>query len=161
MGTLDTSLFSPDLVFFDIEATDSIDFFGKLHDRLAPKGYLKDTWLDAIRTRETNYPTGLELENISVAIPHVEPENIEKPYIAVAKPVRPVAFQPMAAMVDHPVQAQLVINLGLLAHDEDQVAVLQTLMNVFMDKAACEDILAQTTGEGMVNTIVKRCNEVA
>lgn len=159
MATLDTSLFSPELVFFDTTATTSTGLFSQLREKLAPMGYLEDSWLHAITTRENNYPTGLELDNISVAIPHVEPENIAKPYIAVVKPDAPVAFEPMAAMVDHPVQAQLVINLGLKAHDEDQVAVLQKLMNVFMDANACEDILAQTTKEGMVDTLKKYCKE--
>ena len=159
MAALDTSLFSPELVFFDTTATTGTELFSQLQEKLAPLGYLEDSWLQAIITRENNYPTGLELDNISVAIPHVEPENIAKPYIAVIKPEKPVAFEPMAAMVDHPVQAQLIINLGLKAHDEDQVAVLQKLMNVFMDASACEDILAQTTGEGMVDTMVKHCRE--
>ena len=53
-------------------------------------------------------------------------------------------------MVDHPVQTQLIVNLGLVAHDEDQVAVLQSMMGIFMDGAAVADILSQTTGEGMV-----------
>lgn len=159
MASLDTSLFSPELVFFDISATSSTGFFSQLREKLAPKGYIEDSWLQAIITRETNYPTGLEMDNISIAIPHVEPENIAKPYIAVVKPEKPIPFEPMAAMVDHPVQTQLIINLGLKAHDEDQVAVLQKLMNVFMDPAACEEILSQTTGEGMVDAIVKYCKE--
>ena len=159
MAILDTSLFSPELVFFDVTATTGTELFSWLREKLAPMGYLEDSWLQAIIARENNYPTGFELDNISVAIPHVEPENIAKPYIAVVKPKKPVAFEPMAAMVDHPVQAQLIINLGLKAHDEDQVAVLQKLMNVFMDASACENILSQTTGKGMVDTIVKHCKE--
>lgn len=161
MAKLDTSLMSPDLVFFDLTAQDSTEFFSKLEKRLAPRGFIKDSWLDAIVARETAYPTGLEFEKISVAIPHVDPQHIARPYIAVVKPPTPIAFGAMAGMVDHPVQASLVINLGLIAHDEDQVAVLQALMNVFMDEDACADIMAQTTGEGMVDALTRHSNEHA
>jgi len=150
MPQVDTSLLKPELVFFNFEATDFRDFFKKLGKKLAPQGYLNDSWYDAIVRRETAYPTGLEFEKISVAIPHVEPENIAKPYIAIVRPKGPIPFEPMAGMVDHPVQTQLIVNLGLVAHDEDQVAVLQSMMGIFMDGAAVADILSQTTGEGMV-----------
>ena len=72
-----------------------------------------------------------------------------------------IDFAPMADMVDHPVHTELIINLGLLAHAEDQVAVLQALMNVFMSEEAVNDLLAQTTAEGMVASMTKWCQEYA
>ena len=102
MSAVDTSLFTPELVFFDFEAADREEFFAKLGDELKSRGYVKDTWYEAITTREKNYPTGLACEAV-------------------------------------------------------QVAVLQALMMVFMDDAAVADVLAQTTPEGMVETMVKYC----
>lgn len=151
MGEVDTSLFKPELVFFDVEAEDAERLFNELDRLLRERGYVKDTWLEAILARERSYPTGLEFEKVSVAIPHVDPEHIVKPYIAVVVPKGTVSFSPMADMVDHPVEAQLVVNLGLLAHAEGQVAVLQAMMEIFMSEDATNDILAQTTGQGMVS----------
>ena len=145
MSAVDTSLFTPELVFFDFEAADRDEFFTKLGDELKARGYIKDTWHEAITTREKNYPTGLACEAVQVAIPHTDPEHLEKPYIAVIRPKNPVDF------------AELIINLGLLAHANDQVAVLQALMMVFMDDAAVADVMSQTTPEGMVETMVKYC----
>ena len=155
MGQVDTSLFTPELVFFDVDASTSDELFETLEPELKAKGYVKDSWLDAIKAREHSYPTGLECQAISVGIPHVEPEHIVKPYIAVIRNTRPIAFAPMGGMVDHDVQAHLVLNLGLLAHAEDQVAVLQALMLVFMDDNACVDILAQTTADDLLATLKK------
>ena len=73
MSTVDTGLFTPELVFFDFEAKDRFEFFNKMSEILVEKGYVKDTWLDAILTREKNYPTGLQFEHIAVALPHVDP----------------------------------------------------------------------------------------
>ena len=156
MSAVDTSLFTPELVFFDFEAADREEFFAKLGEELKSRGYVKDTWHEAITTREKNYPTGLACEAVQVAIPHTDPEHLEKPYIAVIRPKSPVDFELMGGIGDT-VHAELVINLGLLAHANDQVAVLQALMMVFMDDAAVADVLAQTTPEGMVETMVKYC----
>lgn len=156
MSTVDTGLFTPELVFFDFEAKDRFEFFNKMSEILVEKGYVKDTWLDAILTREKNYPTGLQFEHIAVALPHVDPENLVKPYIAVIKPKEPIVFEGMAG-IGGDVPAELIVNLGLLAHAEGQVAVLQALMGVFMDEASVADITAQTTPEGMVETMRKYC----
>ena len=72
MSAIETDLLKPELVFFDFEATDRIDFFTKLGEKLKEGGYVKDSWLDAILEREKNYPTGLECTSISVALPHVD-----------------------------------------------------------------------------------------
>lgn len=158
MSAVDTSLFKSELVFFDFDATDRDDFFEKMNALLTEKGYVKDTWLNAIKTREKNYPTGLACEQVSVAIPHVDPEHIAKPYIAIVVPKKPITFQGMAGMPD--VNAGLIFNLGLLKHAEDQVAVLQALMNIFMNANAVAEIKAQTTQQGMVDTVTKWVAEV-
>ena len=157
MSQVDTSLFRPELVFFDFEATDEWDFFKKMSDTLKEKGYVRDSWHDAICAREKSFPTGLQFEKIGIAIPHVDPENIVKPYIAIIKPKAPIDFAPMADMVDHPVHTELIINLGLLAHAEDQVAVLQAMMGIFMDEEATAEIMAQDTPEGIIDAIAKCC----
>ena len=157
MSAVDTSLFKPERVFFDFDATDREDFFKKLGAELSSRGYIKDTWFDAIMEREANYPTGLGCPAINVAIPHVDPEHLAKPYIAVIKPKNPVVFEPMGGMGD-PGPAELIGNLGLLAHAEGQVFILQALMGIFMDEASCAEILAQDTPESMVETMVKFCS---
>lgn len=159
MGMVDTSLMSPELVFFDIEAKDASDLFSKLEPIYLEKGLVKETWLEAINKRESAFPTGLPFDAVGVGIPHVEPEHIAKPYIAIIRPKGTVTFQGMGGMPE--TNAELIINLGLLAHAEDQVAVLQALMLVFMNEDAVSDILAQTTAEGLVASMTKWCETYA
>lgn len=156
MSAIDTALLMPELVFLDFEATDRLDFFRKLGDELMARGFVKDTWLDAILERERNYPTGLECVGISVALPHVDPENLIKPYIAVIKPKEPIEFDGMADT--GLVNAQLIINLGIMAHEESQVAVLQAFLGIFIDEEASAEILAQDDPQGMVDALVRHCS---
>ena len=132
MASKDTELFSPDLVFFDMEAESTDEFFTKLGAELKKRGNINDGWYDGISTREKNYPTGLHTEAAAIAIPHTDPQFIEKPYIAVIKPKTPIVFQPMAGMGDE-VPAE----------------------HIFMDKEKTADILAQTTQQGMIDAITK------
>lgn len=156
MGVVDTGLFKPELVFFDIEAKDSAALFTQLGERLRRAGYIKETWFDAIAKREREYPTGLACQAIRVAIPHTDQEHIKRPYIAVVRPQTPVVFEAMAHMGDD-VPAELIVNLGLMAHEDGQVAVLQALMGIFMDAEASAEILSQRTEEGMVEVLRRRC----
>ena len=153
MANADTALFKPELVFFDMECKDREDFFNQLHDKLDAMGYIQDTWYEGITTREKNYPTVLLCGAAEIAIPHTDPQHLKKPYIAIIKPKTPVRFEHMAG-VDDDVDAELIINLGVL-RDGGQVAVLQNLMNIFMDKEKTADILAQTTQQGMIDAITK------
>ena len=94
-----------------------------MSDTLKEKGYVRDSWHDAICAREKSFPTGLQFEKIGIAIPHVDPENIVKPYIAIIKPKAPIDFAPMADMVDHPVHTELIINLGCAGSLKENVHI--------------------------------------
>lgn len=144
-------LFSPELVFFDWECATPDEVFAQLEDELAPRGYIAPGWLDAVRTREDAYPTGLAMPAANIAIPHTDPGFVAKPYIAVVKSAAPVTFNAMAGM-GAPVPAQIIINLGI-AEPGGQVEALQALMNIFMDADAAADVLGQTTPQGMVDAI--------
>ena len=72
--------------------------FQQLHDKLDAMGYIKDTWLEGITTREKNYPTGLRCEAAEIAIPHTDPQHLEKPYIAMLSPRLPFVLSTWLAL---------------------------------------------------------------
>jgi PTS system galactitol-specific IIA component len=158
MSAAELELLSPDLVFLNVEANDAKDLLGQLEGELSSRGLIKGTWLDAILNREQRYPTGLSCPAIDVAIPHTDPENIEKPYIAVVKPAKPVEFEPMTGSGPN-VQAQLIVNLGIV-HSEGQVKILQLLMMTFMDSEKSERILAQQSSKDLYSVLMSCMKEV-
>lgn len=155
----DQELFSPDLVFFDLEAADRQEFFEKLAERLAERDLIQDSWLEAICEREKNYATGLSFPSVQVAIPHVDPEHIKRPYIAVIKPKTPIVFEAMAGM-GYDVPAQLIVNLGVM-RDGGQVAVLQKLMNIFMNEGYAAQIMAASDPQQVVDAFTSLFSEVS
>ena len=122
---------------------------GVLANHLYELGIVKESYMGALAEREKNYPTGLACPTAQIAIPHTDPVNLERPYIAIVKPKSPIKFQPMGGMGDE-VEAKLVINLGIM-RDGGQVEMLQKLMGIFMDEAKSANVLSQTTPEGMVS----------
>ena len=84
-----------ELIQLDWEVKDQNEFFDKMTDKLLELGYVKDTFRDAIKTREANYPTALPVEPYPVAIPHSDPENIIKPFIACTRLKDTIKWQTM------------------------------------------------------------------
>ena len=61
-----------ELIFLDFFANDYNDFFDKISDILYEKGYVKETFKNAIKKREEEFPTGLQVESLGIAIPHTD-----------------------------------------------------------------------------------------
>ncbi|WP_308615952.1 PTS sugar transporter subunit IIA [uncultured Enorma sp.] len=156
MGRIDISLLKPELVFLDVKVADRAELFLLLEQQLAERGYIEQTWLDAVTERERLYPTGLACPTMHVAIPHTDPEHLTRPYIAIVRPLEPVVFEPMGGIGDA-VQVELIINLGLLAHAEDQVAVLQAFMELLMDGDAVAQLRVSETPADMIEAITRCC----
>jgi len=71
---------------------ETISFLSK---QLQEKGFVKESFLEAVLKREKEHPTGLYLGKINVAIPHTDVKYVLKPGIAVATLKEPVAFGKM------------------------------------------------------------------
>ena len=60
------------LIFIDVEAKDREEAIGKMAKELYKKGYVKESYINAILDREKVFPTGLPTEEVGVAIPHTD-----------------------------------------------------------------------------------------
>ena len=65
-----TQMMHLDLINLVETAPDRITLLRKLSQKLIQKGYVKDSFEAALLEREKEFPTGLQLENTAVAIPH-------------------------------------------------------------------------------------------
>ncbi|MFD3126699.1 PTS sugar transporter subunit IIA, partial [Streptococcus agalactiae] len=59
-----------DLISLNHRYRDQTNLLEVLSQYLLQKGYVKTEFSKAILQREKDYPTGLQLENMAVAIPH-------------------------------------------------------------------------------------------
>lgn len=137
--SLFSHLFAEQLIFLDYPCKNKEDFFEKIAKFLADNDYVTDGFLSAIKEREENFPTGLRTEPFHVAIPHTDPKHILTPFIAVIKPTSAVPFWEMG-IEDKEVNAELIFLLGI-HKAENQIPLLQTLMEMFMEETVMKKLI--------------------
>ncbi len=123
-----------DLVVFGVDAKDAEDAIRQVGQHLLDKGFVKDTYIDAVAQREKEYPTGLQLKDLAVAMPHTAGIHVDTPAVCVAKLAHPVTFAHMGDP-DTKVEAELLFMMAIQNPDA-QLDTLQKVMGVFTNETA-------------------------
>lgn len=139
MGVV-ASLIQSELIDLACEETDQALFFAHQAAKLQDLGYVADSFGQALADREAEFPTGLALEHVTVAIPHTYVEHVKRPFIAfyrLAEPVIPFIQMGTDDLLVYPryimilgikeakAQVDLLAELMALLSQEDLVAKLE------------------------------------
>lgn len=125
---MEKKMFYEDLIFLDKPLADANSFFEWIFPILEEKGFVKASFLDAIKAREEKYPTALPVDP-PIALPHTDIEHIKKPFISVTRVDGTVSWAEMANN-DHILNAKFVFLLGFLDKN-GHVDLLQSLTGAF------------------------------
>jgi PTS system galactitol-specific IIA component len=132
--------FSEEIAFFNQSCSSKEEALKKLADDFLAKGLVKDTFFQAVIDREKDYPTGLSINGIGVAIPHTDGIHIIKPQIGFMSLKEPVIFKDMVD-ANHEIEVSTIFMLGLLK-SEQQVDMLQKLVELFQDEVLFKKVIA-------------------
>jgi len=80
-----------------VAAQTSHEAIGAIARALVDAGCVKPSFEVAAIARERRSPTGLPFEPDAVALPHAEPEHVERAAVAIATLLQPVAFRQMGS----------------------------------------------------------------
>ncbi|MDX9864579.1 MAG: PTS sugar transporter subunit IIA [Anaerolineaceae bacterium] len=139
-------LIVPDAVCLNMDAKDSAEVIRTLGEKLLAAGYVKESFVAAALSRESELPTGLPLgAAYNAAIPHTDAEHVLHSALAVATLKHPVIFQNMVDP-DAGVEVHLVI-LMALDHPKVQVEMLQEVALVLQDSATIEGLVQASSIE--------------
>ena len=108
---------------------------------LQEEGYVKDTFADAIIRRELEFPTGLPMGDVNVAIPHTDPEHVNKAGFCLGILDEPVTFNVMGAL-DEKVDVSIIFMLAI-KRKEDQLENLQKLISICQDQEMLKVLLSK------------------
>lgn len=108
------------------EALDSLSCL--LHN----EGYVKASYVNAIKEREKMFATGLPSEGVGVAIPHASIEHVNSPIIAIGILDKPVSFR-MMGNHDEIIQVEIMFMLALNEHHA-QIEMLQNLIGLIQNQ---------------------------
>ncbi|EJN94587.1 PTS sugar transporter subunit IIA [Streptococcus ratti] len=144
----------PELIFVNENFKSSKDMFETIYKKAFDLGYVYDTFLDKIIEREKNFPTGLQLEKMGVAIPHTDAECIKKEFVAIVT-TQPISFVSMEDF-NQSVAAEIAFVLGL-KEPHAQLEMLQSLMGLLQNAALLTQIRKVHSAEDLI-TIVNTNN---
>jgi len=96
------------LIFMNLNAVTTDDVMEKVGDQFVKYGYCKDSFVEALKVREREFPTGLDINGVGVAIPHTDVTHVNRAGMAIAKLTSGVEFIQMGTD-DYKVSAKLIL----------------------------------------------------
>lgn len=140
--------FDEALAFRDLEVSSTDELFDVVGGALRDAEYAKDSYPQALKERESQYPTGLNVSG-GVAIPHTDASHVLKNTIAVATLAKPVTFNEMGGAEDDTVEVSTVFMLAL-TDGKAHLKVLSKLIRQIQKEAFVKAIQdADSSGEIM------------
>ena len=116
---------------------------------------VKPDFEENILRREQDYPTGLEIGQTGVAIPHTDSCFVNKSQIAFISPEKPVAFRHMVDR-DRIVQVTLVFLIAM-SQPHEQANALSSLVDMLSNQEAAKR-LQTCTNMRMLKAILSENN---
>lgn len=128
------NLFDRDLVFWNIHADSCMDLYQKIANKLEDANVVETSYFKALIEREKEFPTGLNTQFLPIALPHANPENVKKAFIAVVKTTSQINMKQMGT--NEYMKSQYFFFLGIVKEKQDlQVKLLQRFMQLMNDKS--------------------------
>ncbi|WP_042470285.1 PTS sugar transporter subunit IIA [Bacillus ndiopicus] len=132
------------LVFYSQRFEDQNQLFDFMADELEKQDYVRKEFREAIKVREQNFPTGLQLQNLNVAIVHTEVEYSKAEKLVIMKLEKPLIFRNIATL--EPLDVELII--GLILNDSNKhLEVLQKVSQLLQSEAIIQEIKDTSTHE--------------
>lgn len=148
---MDSTLICDELCELDLDVKNTDEFFEVMNKKAKDLGYVSENFLTAIKEREINYPTALPTEPYPVAIPHSDPVNIIKQFIAPVRLKEEIDWCEMANN-DSILKVKIVFLLGF-KREEGHVELLQVLLENFQDEKIMNALLSAQTKEEYLNVV--------
>ncbi|MGM0214305.1 PTS system, galactitol-specific IIA component [Enterococcus sp. AZ109] len=145
---------SSSLVRINIEAKSDLEALQQLSDVMIGEKVVKDSFKEAVQAREKEFPTGLILEHLGVAIPHTDAIHVEKQSLAIGILKNPVKFHVMGGDENDYVDVKILFMLAI-KNPKKQLEFLQALINIMQDDQQILQLLNATSETEAVETFEK------
>ena len=148
-----SDIFDAKIALFHQHAANKEEALKLLADEFVKTGVAKDTFYQGLINREKEFPTGLSLNNMCVAIPHTDPEHVNRTQVGFMTLDEPVEFIEMGTE-DKVIPVKMMFMLALKeAHQ--QLEMLTKLMDVFQNDELVEKFYNVTNYEDLYELLVE------
>ncbi len=145
-----------DLVFYNLPVLDQNELFDFMADRLEKKDYVTEGFRGAIKKREKEFPTGLQLQDMNVAIVHTEAMYAKTEKLVVIKPEQSITFKNIENL--EPIEVDLVFGL-ILNNSEEHLEILQKISQLLQQETIIQSILNVTSKDELTNFMQQHFNK--
>ena len=84
-----------ELILLNLDASNREELFKQVANTYLEKGLVTEGYYECLSQREDNYPTGLQMEDYSVGIPHGEPEHVKESFVSIVTLTEPITIYKM------------------------------------------------------------------
>jgi len=142
------------LVFHNLKSSDNIEVLQLMGDAMIQEGYGEEGFTEAVLKREKDYPTGLDVNGIGVAIPHTDAEHVKKEGLSIAVLNPPIEFDAMGEE-DCRIPVKIVIMFTVAGKDKHIDRLLQVL-DMIKDEEILQGLLDAKNKKEIRTVIQKR-----
>ncbi len=140
-----------DLIFLGLKINEQKNLLEYMAKELNRFESVNEKFIEKVIEREQEFPTGLQLEDIGVAIPHSDIDYVYMPAVAMAVLKDTVNFCSMENN-DKTVPVSIVFMLAV-SDGNKQLELLQEIMRIIQSKTAIKNIIKASTKEEVLKAI--------
>jgi PTS system galactitol-specific IIA component len=145
-------LLSADHILLDVEAGTAQTAIRRLTESLVATGNVSAEFADDVWQREQAMPTGLPTQPFAIAIPHADPDHVNRSAVGIGVLRSPVAFSQMGMDSSAVLQVRIVFLLAIKER-EKQVDMIQQLVSLIQDPQLLGDLLVVKDAAGALSRI--------
>ena len=146
------------LIHLQADASSTDEIFELLGGSLIQEGYSKEDYVDALKEREAQFPTGLDINGFGVAIPHTDANHVFQETEGIMTLQHPVRFTQMGSD-DTPVDVLVVFMLAI-EDPQNHIKKLQQILRIIQDNAVLEKIYRASSADEVIDIVKQKEIEI-
>ncbi|WEV71121.1 PTS sugar transporter subunit IIA [Lactobacillus sp. ESL0785] len=143
-------MFYQNLIDLNISVKTEEQLFDLVGSRAINLNYANLGYISNLEKRELSYPTGLKFPQISLALPHVDPQYVNNPFIYIARTNQPLVLKQMGDSAE--MTANNFLFLGL-KNGNKQPELLAKIISAFQDENFVEQFKKTEASERMLQLV--------
>lgn len=150
-------MFYQDLIDLNISVNTEEQLFDLVGSRAINSAYANLGYISNLEKRELSYPTGLKFPQISLALPHVDPQYVNKPFIYIARTNKALKVKQMGDSLE--MQSSNFLFLGL-KNGKKQPELLSQIISAFQDGQFVDKFKNTKTASDMLKLLEVKFKEL-
>lgn len=142
------------LMILHADAKTTDDVFEQLGSIFIQKGFCKDNYVEELKKREKDYPTGLAINGFGIAIPHTEAANVLREAEGIMTLNEPVHFVQMGT-TDTIIDVKVVMMLAI-ENPKEHIKKLQRIIAIIQDMNVLNEIYQADTEDEIIQAIKEK-----